>query len=76
MEKHFFLLAVMSIRSHQEDYGAKLETMLVQQQGMVDKMIKYLETVEDRMEELERRATVPAPGPDLPRDPAPESLVR
>ena len=50
--------------------------MLVQQQGMVDKMIKYLENVKDRMKELERRAGVPAPGPDLPRDPAPESLVR
>ena len=68
--------ALKSIQSHQEDYEAKLETMLVQQQGMVDKMIKYLETVEDRMKELERRAGVPAPGPDLPRDPAPESLVR
>ena len=65
-----------SIRSHQEDYEAKLETMLVEQQGMVDKMIKYLENVKDRMRELERRAGVPAPGPDLPRDPAPESLVR
>ena len=48
-----------SIRSHQEDYEAKLETMLVQQQGMVDKMIKYLENVEDRMKELGRRAGVP-----------------
>ena len=38
-------------------------------------MIKYLENVEDRMKELERRAGVPTPGPDLPRDPAPESLV-
>ena len=65
-----------NIRSHQEDYEAKLETMLVQQQGMVDKMIKYLENVKDRMKELERRAGVPAPGPNLPRDPAPESLVR
>ena len=65
-----------SVRSHQEDYEAKLETMLVQHQGMVDKMIKYLENVEDRMKELERRAGVPAPGPDLPRDPALESLVR
>ena len=65
-----------SIRSNQEDYEAKLETMLVQQQGMVDKMIKYLENAEDRMKELERCAGVPAPGPDLPRDQAPESLVR
>ena len=38
-------------------------------------MIKYPENVEDRMKELERRAGVPAPGPDLPRDPAPGSLV-
>ena len=65
-----------SIRSHQEDYQAKLERMLVQQQGMVDKMIKYLENVDDRMKELETRAGVPGPGPYLPRDPAPESLVR
>ena len=49
--------------------------MLVQQQGMVDKMIRYLENVKDRMKELERRAGVPAPSLDLPRDPAPESLV-
>ena len=56
-----------SIRSHQEDYEAKLETMLVQQQGMVDKMMKYLENIEDRMKELERRAGVPAPGRNLPR---------
>ena len=50
--------------------------MLVQQQGIVDKMIKYLENAEDRMKKLERRAGVPAPGPDLPWNPAPESLVR
>ena len=68
--------ALKSIRSHQQNYEAKLETMLVQQQGMVDKVIKYLETVEDRMKELERCAGVPAPGPDPPQDPAPESLVR
>ena len=37
-----------SIRSHQEDYETKLETMLVQEQEMGDKMIKYLDTVEDR----------------------------
>ena len=63
-----------SVRSHQEDYEAELETMLVQQQGMVDKMIKYLETFKDRMRVLEKRAGVPAPGPDVPQDPAPESL--
>ena len=68
--------ALKGIRSHQEDYEAKLETMLVQQQGMVDKMIKYLDNAENRMKELEIRAGVPAPGPDLPGDPAPESLVR
>ena len=50
--------------------------MLVQQQGMVHKMINYLENVEDRMKELQRRAAVSAPGPDLPQDPALESLVR
>ena len=61
-----------NIRLHQEDYEAKLETMRVHQQGMVDKMIKYLENVEERMKELERPAEIPAPGPDLPRDPAPQ----
>ena len=54
--------------------------MLVQLQGVVDKMIKYLETVDDRMKELERRAAVPmpvpAPGPDLPLDSALESSQR
>ena len=69
-----------TIRLHQEDYEAKLERMLVQQQGVADNMIKYLETVEDRMTELERRGGVPTPvllpGPDLPWDPAPESLLR
>ena len=68
--------ALRSFRSHQEDYEARLETMLVQQQGTVDKMIKYLENAEDRMKRSERRAGVPAPCPVLPRDPAPESLVR
>ena len=67
---------IKSIRLHQEDYEAKLESMLVKQQGVVDNMIKYLETVEDRMRELERRVGVPVRGPDLPRDPAPESLLR
>ena len=71
-----FYNALKSSRSHQEYYEVKLQTMLVQQQGIVDKMINCLENVEDRMKELERRAGVPAPGPDLPPDPAPESLVR
>ena len=75
-DQAIFDSALKSIRSHQEDYEAKLETMLVQQQGMVDKMIKYLEPVEDTMKELERRAGVPASGPDLPQDPAPQCLVR
>ena len=69
-----------TIRTHQEDYEAKLESMSVQQQRLVDNMIKYLETVEDRMRELEKRGGIPTPvpglGPDLPRDPAPESLLR
>ena len=69
-----------TIRSHREDYEAKLESMLVQQQRVVDNMIKYWETVEDRMRELEKRGRIPTPvpglGPDLPRDPAPESLLR
>ena len=47
----------------------RCQTMLVQQQGMVDKRIKYWETVEDKMKELERRAGVPTRGPTLPRRP-------
>ena len=74
-DQAIFNNTLKSIRSHEEDYKAKLETMLVQQQGMVDKMIKYLENVEDKMKELERRAGVAAPGPDPPRGPAAESLV-
>ena len=54
--------------------------MLVQQQRLVDNMIQYLETVENRMKELEKlggiRTPVPGPGPDLPRDPAPELVLR
>ena len=75
-DQAIFVNTLKSIGSHQEDYEAKLETMLVQPQGMVDKMIKYDENVEDRMKELDRRAGVPAQGPDLPQDPAPKSLVR
>ena len=69
-----------TIRSHREDYEAKLESMLVQQQRVEDNMIEYLETVGDRMRELQRRGGIPTPvlrlGPDLPRDPAQESLLR
>ena len=54
--------------------------MLVQQQRVVDDMIKYLETVEDRMRELGKRGGIQTPVPglglDLPRIPAPESLLR
>ena len=54
--------------------------MLVQQQRVVDNMIKYLETVENRMRGLEKcggiATQVPVPGADLPRHPAPESLLR
>ena len=64
-----------SIGSHHENYEAKLVRMLIKQQGVVDKMFKYLETVGDRMRELERRAGVPVRGPDLPQDSAPESLL-
>ena len=69
-----------TIRLHGEDYEAKLEDMLVQQERVVDNMIKYLETVKDRMRGLEQRGGIPKPvpglGPDLPRDPAPEWLLR
>ena len=71
---------VKTIRLHPEDYEAKLGSMLVQQQRVVDNMIKYLETVENRMRELEKRGGIPTPipghGPDVPRDPAPQSLLR
>ena len=67
-------------RSRPEDYEAKLESMLVQQQRVLDNMIKYLETVENRMRELEKRGGIPTavlgPGPDVPQDPAPELLLR
>ena len=69
-----------TIRLHREDYEVKLESMLVQQQRVVVNIIKYLETVTDRMGELEKRegipTPVPGPGPDLPGDPAPEPLLR
>ena len=69
-----------TIQLHGEDYKAKLESMLVQQQRGVDNMIKYLETVQNRMSELEKRGGIPTPilgpGPNLPRDPAPGSLLR
>ena len=68
-----------TIRSHQKDYHAKLKSMLVKPQRVVDRMIKYLESVENRMRELEKRGGIPTPvpglGPDLPPDPAPESLL-
>ena len=69
-----------TIRLHRQDYEAKLESILVQQQRVVDNMIKYLETVEDSMRESQKHGGIPTPvtglGPDLPRDPAPESLLR
>ena len=68
------------IRLHREDYEAKLKSMLAQQQLVVDNMIKYMETVENRMRELEKSGgiptPVPGPGPDLPGDAAPELLLR
>ena len=54
--------------------------MLLQQQGVVDTMIKYLEAVENRMRELKKCGGIPksvaVPRPDLARDPFPESLLR
>ena len=54
--------------------------MLVQQQRVVENMLKYLDTVENRMRGLEKRGRIPTPvlgsGPDVQRDPAPESLLR
>ena len=71
---------LQTIRLHREDYEAKFESMLVQQQWVVDNMMKDLDTVQNRMRELEKRGgiqtPVPGPDPDLPRDPAPESLLR
>ena len=59
-----------TIRSHREDYEANLESMLVQQHRVVDNMMKYLETVENRMRKLEKRGGIPTPvlglGPGLP----------
>ena len=79
-DKAIFNNDLKTIRLHREDYEAKLESMLVQQQRVVDNMIKYPETVENRMRELQKRGgiptPVPGPGPDLPRDPAPEMLLR
>ena len=43
-------------------------------------MIRHFKTFEDRMKESEKRGgvptPVPVPGPDLPWDPAPASLLR
>ena len=69
-----------TIGSHREDYEAKFESMLLQQPRVVDNKIKYSGIVGDRMKELEKRGGIPTPvpglGPDLPPDPAPESLLR
>ena len=69
-----------TIRLQREDCEAKLESMLVQQQQVMDNMIQYLETVENRMRDLEKRGgiqtPIPGPGAELPGDPAPESLLR
>ena len=68
-----------TIRLHLEDHEAKLERMLVQQQRVVENMMNYLESVENRMRELEKHGetptAIPGPGPALPRDPAPELLL-
>ena len=52
-----------TIGLHRGDYEAKLESMLVQQQRVVNNMIQYLETVENRMGELEKRGGNPTPVP-------------
>ena len=44
-EQAIFDKDLKRIRLHQEDYEAKLEKMLLQQQGVVDNMRKHLETV-------------------------------
>ena len=54
--------------------------MLAQQQAVVDNMMKYLETLQDRMREFKRRAgvgiPVRVPFPALPADTAPEPLLK
>ena len=79
-DQAIFNIHLKIIRLHREDYKAELESMLVQQQRVVDNMIQHLETVENRMTELEKRGGIPTPvpgqGPDLPQDPAPECLLR
>ena len=80
MDQAVFDNDLKTIRSHPEDCEAKLERMLVQQQRVADNMIKYLETVQNRMRGLEKRGGVPmivlGPGPDVPPNPAPETLLR
>ena len=62
------------------EYQEKLETALDKQQRLLDGMVRLLEGFEIRMRTLEGLAGVPpgvpAPGPNLPRDPAPEALLR
>ena len=76
-DQAIFDKALKTIRLHPEDNEAKLESMLVRD---VDSMINFLETVEDRMRGLEKRGgiptLIPGPCPDVPRDPALESLLR
>ena len=50
-----------AIQLHRDDYRAKLQRMLLHQQGVVHTMIKYLETVENRMRKFEKRGGIPTP---------------
>ena len=71
---------VKCIWLRQQEYESKLERILVRQLGSVDNMIKYLETIDDWMRDLQRRRgiSVPVfvPCPNLPLNPALESSLR
>ena len=64
----------------QDEYQERLKPALDKQQSLLDWMVCLLEGSEIWMRTLESLAGVltgvPAPGLDMPRDPAPEALLR